>query len=55
MQAQLDGNDRDLARLADLVPQSHPISNLSLAAMSSGVHLEFTGAVASTHYFCLYW
>ena len=33
----LDGNDTDLERLADLVPQSHPISNLSLAAMSSGV------------------
>ena len=43
----LDGNDTDLERLANLVPQSHPISNLSLAAMSSGVHLEFTGAVES--------
>lgn len=44
---QLDGNDRDLARLADLVPQPHPISDLSLAAMSSGVHLEFTDTVAA--------
>ena len=43
--SQLDGNDTDLVKLADLVPQSHPISDLSLAAMSSGVHLEFTGAV----------
>ena len=38
--SQLDGNEMDLARLADLVPQSHPISDLSLAAMSSGVHLD---------------
>ncbi len=43
--SQLDGNDTDLAKLADLVPQSHPISDLSLAAMSSGVLLEFTGSV----------
>ena len=42
---QLDGNDTDLARLADLVPQLHPISDLSLAAMSSGVHLEITGSI----------
>jgi Fe-S cluster assembly protein SufD len=43
--SQLDGNDKDLARLANLVPQSHPISDLSLAAMSSGVHLEIAGAI----------
>jgi Fe-S cluster assembly protein SufD len=43
--SQLDGNDTALARLADLVPQSHPISDLSLAAMSSGVHLEIIGTV----------
>lgn len=42
---QLDGNDTDLKKLADLVPQSHPISDLSLAAMSSGIHLEISGAV----------
>jgi Fe-S cluster assembly protein SufD len=43
--SQLDSNDTALARLADLVPQSHPVSNLSLAAMSSGTHLEITGVV----------
>ena len=43
--SQLDGNETELAKLADLVPQSHPISDLSLAAMSSGVHLEITGEV----------
>jgi Fe-S cluster assembly protein SufD len=43
--SQLDGNDTELTRLADLVPQSHPISDLSLAAMSSGIHLEIAGTV----------
>ena len=41
----LDGNDTVLAKVADLVPQSHPISDLSLAAMSSGVHLEIVGSI----------
>ena len=41
----LDDNDTVLAKVADLVPQSHPISDLSLAAMSSGVHLEITGSI----------
>ena len=41
----LDGNETALEKLADLVPQSHPISDLSLAAMSSGVHLEISGEV----------
>ena len=42
---QLDGNDTDLKKLADLVPQSHPISDLSLAAMSTAVHMEISGEV----------
>ena len=41
----LDGNDMVLAQVADLIPQSHPISDLSLAAMSSGVHLEISRSV----------
>ena len=41
----LDGDDTGLAKVAELVPQSHPISDLSLAAMSSGVHLEITGSI----------
>ena len=43
--SQLDGNEMELAKLAGSVPQSHPISDLSLAAMSSGVHLDITGKV----------
>ncbi|MDC3234482.1 Fe-S cluster assembly protein SufD [Candidatus Puniceispirillum sp.] len=43
--SQLDGNETELVKLADLVPQSHPISDLSLAAMSSGLHLDITGEV----------
>ena len=38
----LDGNEDALTKVANLVPQSHPISDLSLAAMSSGIHLEIT-------------
>ena len=41
----LDGNDTALSKVADLVPQSHPISDLSLAAMSSGIHLEINGHI----------
>ena len=41
----MDGNETELEKLANLVPQSHPISDLSLAAMSSGVHLEISGEV----------
>ena len=43
--SQLDGNEEVLARVANLVPRSHPISDLSLAAMSSGIHLEISGSI----------
>ena len=43
--SQLDGDDTVLGTVADLVPQSHPISDLSLAAMSSGIHLEIAGPI----------
>ncbi len=43
--SRLEGNDHALARIVDLAPQSHPVSNLSLAAMSSGIHLEITDEV----------
>ena len=42
---QLDGDDAKLKALSDIVPQMHPISDLSLAAMTSGVYLEFSGTV----------
>ncbi|MDC1383657.1 Fe-S cluster assembly protein SufD [Candidatus Puniceispirillum sp.] len=41
----LDGDEATLLALSELVPQSHPISDLSLAAMTSGIHLEISGAV----------
>ena len=41
----LSENDTALAALAALVPASHPISDLSLAVMTSGLHLEIAGKV----------
>jgi len=38
-------NDAALAALAELVPAAHPISNLSLAAMTTGLHLDIAGTV----------
>ncbi len=43
--SQLDGDDAKLLALSNIVPQLHPISDLSLAAMTSGIHLEFSGTV----------
>ena len=43
--SQLDGDEVTLLAVAELVPQSHPISDLSLAAMTSGIHLEISGSV----------
>ncbi|MGA0182208.1 MAG: Fe-S cluster assembly protein SufD [Candidatus Puniceispirillaceae bacterium] len=41
----LSDNDAALAALAELVPAAHPISNLSLAAMTTGLHLDIAGTV----------
>ena len=41
----LSENDTALAALAASVPDSHPISDLSLAVMTSGLHLEIVGEV----------
>ncbi len=41
----LEGDDAKLLILSDIVPPLHPISDLSLAAMTSGIHLEFSGTV----------
>jgi Fe-S cluster assembly protein SufD len=41
----LSENDTALAALAASVPASHPISDLSLAVMTSGLHLEIAGKV----------
>jgi Fe-S cluster assembly protein SufD len=41
----LSENDTALAVLAALVPASHPVSDLSLAVMTSGLHLEIAGRV----------
>ena len=41
----LSENDTALAALAASVPKSHPISDLSLAVMTSGLHLEIVGKV----------
>ena len=41
----LSENDTALAALAALVPASHPVSDLSLAVMTSGLHLEIAGKV----------
>ena len=43
--SQLDGDEATLLALSKLIPQSHPISDLSLAAMTSGIHLEISGVV----------
>ena len=41
----LSENDTALAALAASVPASHPVSDLSLAVMTSGLHLEIAGKV----------
>ena len=41
----LDGDEVALLAVSELVPQSHPISDLSLAVMTSGIHLEISGVV----------
>ena len=41
----LSENDAALAALAASVPASHPVSDLSLAVMTSGLHLEIAGKV----------
>ncbi len=41
----LSDNDAALAAVAELVPAAHPISNLSLAAMTTGLHLDIAGTV----------
>ena len=41
----LSEDDTALAVLAALVPASHPVSDLSLAVMTSGLHLEIAGRV----------
>ncbi len=41
-----DNADQDaLANIAVLAPKDHPVSNLSLAAMTSGLHLDIQGIV----------
>jgi Fe-S cluster assembly protein SufD len=41
----LSENDTALAVLAALVPDAHPVSDLSLAVMTSGLHLAIAGRV----------
>ena len=43
----LDGNDTTLANFAELVPVDHPVSALSIAAMSSGLHLHIEGKIST--------
>jgi Fe-S cluster assembly protein SufD len=41
----LDCDEAALLALSELVPQSHPVSDLSLAAMTSGIHLDISGTI----------
>ncbi|MEK9745442.1 MAG: SufD family Fe-S cluster assembly protein, partial [Candidatus Puniceispirillum sp.] len=43
----LDGNEAALDDLAGLVPAGHPISNLSVAAMTGGLCLDIVGHIAA--------
>jgi len=43
----LDGNEASLDDLAGLVPVGHPVSNLSLAAMTGGLCLDIVGDIAA--------
>ena len=41
----LDGDELAMARLADLAPAGHPVSDLSLAVMNGGIVMDVAGAV----------
>ena len=41
----LDGDEPAMARLADLAPAGHPVSDLSLAVMNGGIVMDVAGAV----------
>ncbi|MEC8673931.1 MAG: Fe-S cluster assembly protein SufD [Pseudomonadota bacterium] len=43
--ATLDGDEPAMARLADLAPAGHPVSDLSLAVMNGGFVMDVAGAV----------
>ena len=43
--ATLDGDEPAMARLADLAPAGHPVSDLSLAVMNGGIVMDVAGAV----------
>ena len=43
--ATLDGDEAAMARLADLAPAGHPVSDLSLAVMNGGIVMDVAGAV----------
>jgi len=48
----LDHDEGALAEFAALVPADHPVSNLSLAAMSSGICLDITRDIADPIMLC---
>ena len=43
--SRLDGDEDAMARLRELAPAGHPVSNLSLAVMSAGIMIDVTGHV----------
>ena len=43
--AALDGDEAAMARLAELAPSGHPVSDLSLAVMNGGIVMDVSGSV----------